>query len=351
MLIAGIVALMNSIPLSVTTIYSYSRFSLGVSPRGDQSQLGEIQARIEEGSPIEIERIVICRASTASVDSIVGNWPFVVFGFEQDDMRYYVKKLGGAEISGRYPKAGMPEVVISRSVATNLNLGIGDSLLAPDKVDSYSPYEVKVVGVLDSPEWVMFLPIEYHQENHFPPVDVLLVFAENIDEQEALDTWALKEFEGERARIYAFAHLKEQTDESFKTLYTILNVVIGSLVIVMTIMMGMLMNIYQSQRIQEFGLLQALGYRKSVILKRVLAETGLVLIGSWMLGFLVAYGLLWLVKIQIFDPRAYAIDPTDARAYLYSLPVPIMIYIVASLDVTVRLKKFDPVSVVERRLV
>ena len=118
MLIAGIVALMNSIPLSVTMIYSYSRFSLGVSPRGDQSQLEEIRSRLENGTPVPIERTVVCRASTASVESIVGDWPFVVFGFEQDDMRYYVRKLGNGKVAGRYPEVGRPEAVISRAVAS-----------------------------------------------------------------------------------------------------------------------------------------------------------------------------------------------------------------------------------------
>jgi putative ABC transport system permease protein/lipoprotein-releasing system permease protein len=58
-----------------------------------------------------------------------------------------------------------------------------------------------------------------------------------------------------------------------------------------------------------------------------------------------------LVKVQLFDPRAYALDPSDVRTYLYSTPVPVMIFLVAALDFVVRLKKFDPVGVVERRLV
>ena len=35
MLVAGVVALINSIPLSIRTMYGYSRLSLGISPRGD----------------------------------------------------------------------------------------------------------------------------------------------------------------------------------------------------------------------------------------------------------------------------------------------------------------------------
>jgi ABC-type lipoprotein release transport system permease subunit len=236
-------------------------------------------------------------------------------------------------------------------VATNLGLEIGSELLGPEQQDSYSQQSVRVVGIVESDEWLMFIPIEYHRKYHFPPVDVLLVFANNLVDQQRLDAWALEAFKGERARLYAFQDLEQQTEAAFKTLYTILNVVIASLVVVLTVMMGMLMNIYQSQRTQEFGLLQALGYRKSMILGRVLSEIVIVLAGSWLLGVIVAYTLLMVVKVQLFDPRAYALDPTDARTYLYSTPVPVMIFIVAAVDFMVRLKRFDPVGVVERRLV
>jgi ABC-type lipoprotein release transport system permease subunit len=285
------------------------------------------------------------------VDSIVGKWPFVVLGFEQPDMRYYVEKLGGRLVEGTYPVEGMPQAVVSRPVATNLGLGIGDELLGPEQSDSYSPQSVRVVGIVESDEWMMFVPIEYHRENHFPEVDVLLVFAHNLVDQQALDEWALEEFKGDRARLYAYSELETQTESAFRTLYTILNVVIASLVVVLTIMMGMLMNIYQSQRTQEFGLLQALGYRKSVILWRVLSEIVAVLAGSWLFGVVLAYLLLMLVKDRLFDPRAYALDPSEPSTYLYSTPVPVMIFLVAALDFVIRLKRFDPVGVVERRLV
>jgi ABC-type antimicrobial peptide transport system permease subunit len=137
----------------------------------------------------------------------------------------------------------------------------------------------------------------------------------------------------------------------FRTLYQILNVVIGTLVIVITFMMGMLINIYQSQRIVEFGLLQAIGYTKRQILSRVLTETAMVVVVGWLLGLLAAYGLLNVANATLMAPRAYAINPVDKVAYLYSLPLPIAILVVAAATITVRFKNFDPIGVVERRIV
>ena len=137
----------------------------------------------------------------------------------------------------------------------------------------------------------------------------------------------------------------------FKILYSILNVVIGLLVVVITLMMAMLMNIYQSQRLQEFGLLQALGYTRRRLMRRVLLETALVMAGGWALGLLAAFGLLWVVKVILFDPRAFMLNPLDKQAYLYTIPIPIVIFLAATWTISRRFRRFDPVGVVERRLV
>ncbi|MCH7904822.1 MAG: ABC transporter permease [Armatimonadetes bacterium] len=350
MLIAGMVAVMNSIPLSVSTVYSYSKHYLGVTPRGDQSQVGAIRDRITAGSPVEIDRIMTCRLASSSINSIVGGWPFVVLGLEQDDLEFYGQRLGGATLSGRYPMAGEAEATISRPVAKNLGLELGDALMGPAQPDSYSPNEVEVVGIIDTEDWIMVTSVEYLRDHHFPPVDALLVFAKDPHRQSELDQWALDEFKGSSARIYSFLELERETQESFSTLYLILNIVVVSLVVVITTMMGMLINMYQAQRVQEFGLLQAIGFSKARLLRRVLAETTIVLSGSWLVGLAMAMGLLYGLKVQIFDPKAYAIEVFVVGPYLNTLPVPLMIFVVAVIDLYVRFRRFDPVAVVERRL-
>jgi len=351
LLVAGIVSLMNSIPLSIRTVYSNSRYYLGVAPRGDPYLIPKVRDRILKDSPVPIDKVILCRGSDVQVHSIVGKFPFVVLGLEQNDMRYYVARMGNGKLDGKYPAAGQPEALVSEPVARNLNLKLGDVLIGPDVVDGYSPKPVHIVGIVQTTEWIAMAPIEYHRANHFPPIDVMLVFAKNLADEDKLDHWAIKTFKGTRARMFAFFELERETREMFDILYKILDLVVFALVIVITLMMGMLMNIYQSQRIQEFGLLQALGYTKRTLLSRLLGETAWVVLTGWGLGVLCAYGLLWWVKVALMDPRAFALDPSDLSAYLYTIPVPIAIFVVGLMTVVFRLRKFDPVAVIERRLV
>lgn len=351
LLVAGIVAMMDSIPYSIRVIYSYSRTALGITPRGDSSLTPKLEMTVKKECPEPIQRIVVCRAAGAQVKSIVGKWPFVVLGLSQDDMAYYLKRLKADDIEGRLPRPGKAEALVSEPVARNRRLKLGSSLLKPEDADNYSPFPVKIVGIARTPEWIMVTDIEYLRAYHFPPIDFLLVFAPTMEGQSRLDHWAEKRFKGTHAQLFAYHMLEKDTNEMFKTLYVILDVVIGTLVLVITIMMGMLMNIYQSQRLVEFGLLQALGYTKRQLLRRVTVEAVLVIVGGWVVGMAVAYGLLNVVKATLMDPNAFSIDTLDPVAYAYTLPIPIAIFLAALLTVMLRFRNFDPVGIVERRLV
>jgi len=70
-------------------------------------------------------------------------------------------------------------------------------------------------------------------------------------------------------------------------------------------------------------------------------------VGGLILGNLV----LGLVDGAVMQPNAYALDKYDAQALRYTIPVPITILLAAAFTVYLRFRKFDPVGVVERRLV
>lgn len=351
LLITGIVSLLNSIPLSIRTIYSYSQEGLGITPRGDTNLTPKIVEEVRRDAPVPLERVMVCRASSSVIRSIVGKWPFIVLGLTQEDMRFYLARQHTTSIIGRLPAPGAAEALISEPISRNLNLRIGSTLLGPKNSDNYSPHEVKVVGIAQTDRWIMIDPIEYQRANHFPPVDFAMIFARNREDKVKLDFWADKRFRGRRAQVFAYHLLEKDTNQNFATLYQILNVVIATLVLVITLMMGLLINIYQSQRLVEFGLLQAIGHSRRKLISRVIAESALFVTSGWLLGILSAYLLLLLVKHQLMDPNAWALNTLDTKALVYTVPAPLAIFGVAILTVFLRFRKFDPVGVVERRLV
>lgn len=350
LLIAGVVTVMNSIPLSIETVYGFSRFLTGVTTRGDAAEIPKLEKHFA-ASPVEIERQIRCRTTIFNVKSIVGPWPFVMYGFKQEDVSYAIDKFELTNLRGRLPEPGMPETVISSPLATNLKLRIGDILLKPDDERNYSPKPVEVVGIYDSDQWFSFTSYEYLALNHFPPIDVFLLFAKDQQSQRQLDSWAEESLKGERAVVFTYPSLQRDTEETFKTLFKILNLIVGLLVIVIAIMMAMLISIYLTQRIVEFGLLQAIGVTKKRLVLRAIKEVALVVVIGWVMGAGLVFGLLTIIKKQLMDPRGYALDALDPLAYSYTLSVPVVILLAAVFAIWYRFKKFDPIAVVERRIV
>lgn len=351
LLICAIVSLINSIPLSVKTIYKYTSLMMGVTPRGEASRTPQIKKIIETECPVPIGHLALCRASSTEVQALVGKWQFAVIAFDRPDLEYVLKRMGTTQLEGRLPEPGKPEAVISEPVSRNLKLKLGGTLLSPDNQDAYSPQKVKVVGIARTTNWFMFADRDYYNTYHFPPIDFILVTAKDPARQPEMDRWALHRFRGDRTQIISYLEIERQANEMFKTLYKILDVVIGILVVVITLMMGMLINIYLGQRTQEFALLQALGYNTKSLVVRVVKETALVVVGGWTSGVLASMAMLNLVNQWLMYPNAYALDITDKTALTYTIPVPIAIFSAALLTLWTRFRKFDPVGVVERRLV
>jgi ABC-type lipoprotein release transport system permease subunit len=351
MLVAGIVALMNSIPLSIRSIYGYTKVFTAITPRGDNQRIDDIVSKVNKSSPVPVEKVLLVRSSGLELNSIVGPMLYPITAIDPEQMPYLMSKYGDPKIEGRLPSPFSPEAVISEPVARNLKIGIGSTLLSPDNENAFSPNEVKVVGIAQTQDWLVLMDRGYHNLNHFPPIDIVLAFAAKPSQQGQLDRWIHQEFKGEPVRVLAYHLMNQETDRTFAILYQILNVIIGVLVVVITIMMGMLISIYLGQRMIEFGLLQALGYTRKQLLTRCLQETGAILFLGWLAGILLAYLMLRTVDALMMYPRAFAIDTLDPNAYLYTIPIPLSIFIVAAATVVTRFRRYDPVSIVERRLI
>ena len=351
MLVQSIIALINSIPLSIQTIYRYTDRFLGVSPRLDPTLTPVFVKELTTKPPVEIERVILCRGSGAQVKSIVGKWPFAVMGFEKDDLEYYLRREDYTGITGRRPVDGKPEMMVSTPVAKNLHVNIGDIILKPDDSDNFSRRPVKLVGIINCDRWLMVSNKQYFAETQPIPIDFALIFTKDRAKQQTYDKWAKTKMKGKFAQLFAYSEIEKDSKEMFAVLYKIIDAVIGILVLVISIMMGMLMNIYQSQRLVEFGLLQAIGHTKNQLFKRVLLESVIVIIGGWFFGLLAARGLLVFLKGSLMDPQGFALDIGDAMAIAYTIPVPIAILVIAFGTIWLRFRKFDPVAVVERRIV
>jgi hypothetical protein len=349
MLIAGIVALLNSIPNAIRTVYGYSEAFALVWPRGGGEEADEISKMLDGAPHVGSEYRV--RLALTRVKTLVGEWPFFVYGLDGEAMRHVLDRLGLRVTEGRLPRNGQPEVLVSRSVARNKGLGLGSVLLDPQTPEEWAPMKVRVVGIADGKQWFAVTSSDFIKGRFFPDSESLLLMAGEPRHQRALDGWVTEKLKNTRARVFTMQELDRETREDLATLYVILDTAIAALVILLATMMGMLANIHFSQRMVEFGLLQAIGHSRRFLLARVMWETLAVVVGAWVAGCIASHFALEIVRHVVMEPKGYPMETAGWSTYRYTLCVPVAVGLFALVTVWWRFRRFDPVAIVERRLV
>lgn len=347
--IAGVIALLNSIDRTILKIYDYNRYFAAITPRGSE-RLDPALEQLVRRSPL-VGEIFTTNVCFMTVQTIVGKMPFVIFGLRQPELPRMAAYCQLRLAQGRYPAPGAPEVILSEPLLKNKNLKIGDILLSPLVPDQYAPVPARIVGVLKGETWLALTSYEFVQAHFYPPLENLLVFAKEARKQPALDRWISLQLKGKQARVWIYQGLVEETQRSFRNLYFIIRIVVLVISLMLAIMMGLLSNIYFQQRVVEFGLLQAIGLTRRSILKRVSMETTVVVLLGWTLGLILTFGVLTLGKAYVMAPRGLYLEPLDSVAYRYTIPVPVMMLLFAIGTIAWRLRRFDPVAIVERRIV
>jgi putative ABC transport system permease protein len=119
--------------------------------------------------------------------------------------------------------------------------------------------------------------------------------------------------------------------------------------VVAAIALAVLNYIFVSERQSEFGVLHALGYRRSQLVGRVLGETAFTTGIAWGLSAVVILiGLLYL-RFGVFASLGLTFNLFNVSPWLYTVPIPVAILAVTTGTTAWTLSRLDPVSIIERR--
>lgn len=344
---ASVVTVVDSIDMTVLTMYGYQKYFTVVTPRNALAVSGDITETIRR-QPLTKE-LYTARPAFTVVKTIFGKMPFVVFGMPPEARERVLRQCGLRLAQGRMPGEGQPEVALHADIARNRHLKLGDIVLKPDSEDSYSLIPMRLVGTFEGSVWLA-MTSESFVRDHFPlsPQGYILLSGSPA-EQRALDAALDVRLDKSRSRLWTYASLVRDTKEALSSLYLIMNVVLGIMIFAIAFLTGMLANIYFMQRIPEFATLSAIGYQRRGLQKRILAETALLCAVGWALGSLLTIVVLQGIRAWLMTPRGLLLDPYDLAAYRYTIPLPLTIALFALAPISRRLRTLDPVSIIERR--
>jgi hypothetical protein len=349
-LIASVVTIVNSVDLTVTTIYNYTAIATPIIPQHAGLAVDDQSAAMVRKQP-GIERVIDSAAFFMNINTVFGRVPFICFALTDAERAYLLSKSGDHLVTGRMPQIGKAEAVLSAGLVRNKKLRLGDIVAGPTDEGGIagSPVPVRLVGILDGPTWIAFTSKQFADAALPSMPTFLLVTAKTnsalVHVSKALDGT----LDHSKVQVLSNYNLVSELRSSLQSMYLIMTLVNAMVILVVAIMSGMLSNIYFTQRLSEFAVLSAIGLKRSILLWHAVSETAILTCIGWVLGMAVTWTSLSYMQGSVFEPRGMLIDPHDIVALFYTIPIPLIITLFAVVTIGYRMSRLDPVAIIERR--
>jgi hypothetical protein len=349
-LIASVVTIVNSVDLTVTTIYNYTKIVTPIIPQRSALSVDSATSALVQQHP-GIDRTINSGAFFMNINTVFGRVPFICFAVTNEQRDYLMRRAGDQLSAGRMPIIGRPEAALSDGLVRNKKLKLGDIVAGPTDEGgiSGSPVPVKLVGILRGPTWIAFTSRAF-ADNALPAMPTFLLVTANPPGRLPVLSRSLdSQLDHSKVQVLSNQNLVQQLRDSLASMYLIMTMVNAMVILVVAIMSGMLSNIYFTQRLSEFAVLAAIGLKRSILIWHAVSETAILTAIGWLLGIIVTWTILSYMKGSVFEPRGMLIDPHDLLALLYTIPIPIIISVFAVATISYRMSRLDPVAIIERR--
>jgi len=290
-----------------------------------------------------------------------GPSPFPLLGIPEADLAIVMAACNLQLKEGRLidPRSG--EIILSEELARGLDLRIGDSISYEIDNTAYPGImtELMLVGILESvpdaePEVrVGFVPFE-HLDNHElyqpRPSGLLIIPKEGSRQRVNNQLEGLVQANSESTSL----HLEtfESATEHIQHLRPVEIAIYGSVDILVTVavalVVGMINRIAITQRFPEFGLLQALGYQKADLVRRLVLEVAITTGLGWGAGLVLAHASMILLKNTYMSDQGWVINLLNPVPFLLTLPILLVVIIWIYMSINRLMSRLDTIAIIER---
>ena len=289
--------------------------------------------------------------SNLDINLLAGNAQFDLYGIDQPGMTQLLTLYGDRVVAGRLPQQNASEIAVSEEIARSRHVGIGGKLGNDiDELDRL-PDAFTVVGIIGGPTRLGVIPLNYMTDHYLfeRRYQGLIVIPQPGHAQAVHDQ--LQRLVGNQAfRLFDWPYIKAKIDSLIANLDSINRFLILLVTLVLSLVVGLLNNLFFRQRMNEFGLLAAVGYSRWGLIRRVAMESFGVTLAAWLLGVGIAVAVLSWFNTVFMVPHGLLMNVFDWNVLaLHTLPIPLMVFLFGMGTVGWQLLRLDPISIIERR--
>ena len=360
-LIAGIVTLLNSVDDSITGNYGFVRHFSVLVAQLERDVAPPLKERVRGEK--RLKRIVNAVPYLRSIKTVLGELPVPIYGLDPADMPEIIALTGNKIVRGRLPEPGKAEIILSREWANNIGVKLGSTFTNSDERFPTITESQKVVGLLEGGSNLALSDIDF-VIGAFPDVNVIrpayLLIPKNPKDLPSINKriddfmknpkkYNLSRSQVRYAKFFTHEQMVEDVRKGLGYFFNFLAIADVLVIGAVALLSGFLANIYFENRLGEFGLLLAMGFQRARLAKRLLIETGALILVSWLMGLALTWAILRLLDHYYMEPRGLILAQINSLALLYTLPTPFLVGLASLGTVLLRLYRLDAITIMERR--
>lgn len=343
------VRLLDAFPEQTQVAYRYlTRFSLLHSP--EPGVVSQVRAHPDVAHVIP-ERNLYVHVPLSSIHM----QGFRVLGVAEADLPVLMETCDLRLKEGRLPKARTNEIVLSGEIASALGLRIGDRI-GRSVDEGYTmaiPTELVLVGLLENdPEsdrillgFVSYEYLDSHESYASRPINLIVVATRG--RKEAVDSFLEMLVGSSPLSVSTYRQHIQILAQGMLYLHLIFGVVDCLVALVIALVVGTINKFGLTQRLAEFGLLNAVGYGTKKMIRRLTLETAGVAGMGWVIGLALSWLFFAWLKINVCPPTM-ELNLTNVTPIWFAAPIPLAVVAFAALSITRTFARFDAVTIIER---
>jgi ABC-type antimicrobial peptide transport system permease subunit len=347
------VGVLDSIPMRGHTSY-LTRISRVYPAAGNSLEAGvgsQIQAHPD------VARVIPDNGLHLAPPTLIGLDSLRLMGVSQDDAQYLMAHFGVRLKEGRMFEPRTNEIMLSQEIVRALDLQLGDQIARTIEDTYYAavPAPLVLVGILEGDPStgpsvrVGFASREYlaTHELFAPRPQSLLIVAQG-GLKDAVDDFLETHILSARTEVETYREIAQYVTLARQMFYAIFGIVNCLVAVIVALVVGVINRIALTRRVQELGLLHAVGYHRRRLIARLTLETGLVAGIGWGLGLGLALFALSALKSSLYYAKGMELDLGNPAPFWFTVPILAVVIAFAALSARRMFRRLDAVAIIER---
>lgn len=300
---------------------------------------------VENAYPVLLEYTVI--------NNIFGTTSGYVAFMDEADIGEIFDDYSLTVTEGRLPQENSYELIMHEDMLKNKGLSVGDTF--GSAVDDGEPIEgtYTITGAFSGNSYMAFGTKSYKQKEleelglDFKNTTFGLLVTPKTD-LDAMNTM-LDTMSHDEAAAMTLSYAQKTLKDNVSSIKFLMGVIVIVIAVSISAAVCIVLETTYNDRMEEFGILYAIGYKKSWLFRNIIAEIVVLVFISWILGLILSYGVLSLVAKSVFEPMGQMLSIVSIQLLLYTIIVMVVFVVVTILVTILKFAKKDLIAIIEMR--